>query len=134
MLPHSALGRLIPPRGSVLIQRDERPPTVRGVWIPDRTRQAARAALATVVRVSPEIHELTAGDRVVLAAVVGAKQIRLGERDEIVLEVCKPSQILAKVLDEVAVENHGLHPFAGFSRAALAGAPEAFDDGDPLAC
>jgi hypothetical protein len=134
MLPLELLNQLYPPYGAMLIQRDERPTIARGIWIPDRTRQSTRAAMATVIRVSPEVREFKPGDRLLLAATVGAKQVRLGARGELVLEVCKPTQVLA-VLEEDGdlVENRGEHALANFTPAMLAGTPEPFDEGDPLA-
>lgn len=142
MLALELLGRLVPPRGSVLVQRDERARRVRGIWIPDRARQGSRAATATVVRVSSQIRELAAGDRVLLAATVGARSIRLGATGELVLEVCRPHQVLARIREaenmELPIENRGEHPFAGFSPAQIHPfAPvlhlEPFDEGDSLA-
>jgi len=133
MLPLELLGQLYPPYGAMLVQRDERPTVARGIWIPDRTRQSTRAAMATVLRVSPEIREFKVGDRLLLGAMVGAKQVKLGERDELVLEVCKPTHVLAVLLEDGLVENRGEHALASFSRSALSGDPEPFDEGDPLA-
>ena len=126
--------RLLPPRGCLLVCRDERPAVARGLWLPARARSASRAAVATVERVASDVRELCPGDRVLLAATVGARQIHLGERGELRLEVCKPSQILALILDDdVAVEHRGEHPLSHLNPAALATEPEPFDEGDPLA-
>lgn len=142
MLALELLDRLVPPRGSVLVRRDERARMVRGIWIPDRARQGSRAATATIVRVSPEIRELAAGDRVLLAATVGARSIRLGATGELVLEVCRPHQVLARIREadsaELSIENRGEHPLAGFSPSQIHPTGpvfhlEPFDEGDPLA-
>ena len=133
MLAAELLKSIAPPRGSILIQRDEKALTVRGIWIPDRSRQSSRAAMATVLRVAPDVRELAAGDRVLLAATAGARQIRLGVRGELVVEVCKPSQVLGVILDADLVESRGEHPFAGFSRAIIEGHSEPLEEGDPRA-
>lgn len=131
MLPLELLDRLVPPKGSILIQRNERPVVARGIVIPDRARHSARAATAKVLRVSPEIQELAPGDSILLAALVGSRSVRLGTRGEVVVEICKPSQVLAKIVEAADVENYGEHTFAGFTPSALAGEIEPLDEGDP---
>ncbi len=135
MLPLEVLGELLPLYGTILIRRDERPVVARGLWIPDRTRQSSRAAMATVVKTSPEIREFQPGDRILLAATVGAKQIKLGDRGEVVVEVCKPSQVLLLLENEEneLIQNRGEHALASFTPAMLAAEPEPFDEGDALA-
>lgn len=133
MLSLDLQDRLVPPLGHILFRRDERPVAVRGIVIPDRARVASRAAMATVLRVAADIRELRVGDRILLGATVGAKKIFLGDRDEVVLEACRPSQVLGVVLEASTVENHGEHALAHYSPSLFTREGEPFDEGDPLA-
>lgn len=106
-LPLEWADRLQPPAGKVVVERDERPIDYHGlIVIPESVRLKTKSSAATVV--ASEHPALSVGDRVMVNAGVGRRMI-FGQRQERVLYICWPYELLAVIHVDQVDEEGGHH-------------------------
>jgi co-chaperonin GroES (HSP10) len=105
----------------ILVERDERPLTTYGIYIPERSRLSKRSSSASIVAVGKGVDSrIQVGRRVVLSQEVG-RPIHDGER---LLEAHHPDHIMCFLGAPVQLEHE--HPLKGVKLRDLA-SPD--DDG-----
>lgn len=86
-----------PRPGWIAVERDDQERIYKGVIIIPDSSLKTKASNATVTAVGKRVHQVSVGDRVLLAIGV-SKRVSFGN-DERVIYLCRPGQILC-VLDE----------------------------------
>jgi co-chaperonin GroES (HSP10) len=135
--------------GELLILRDERPMSHRGIVLPSRARNSSRSQLARVWSVGEGVHnveaglkvfhndawEVRGGTRLLLSGGAG-KKVYFGERRELALERWLPSNVLCSITGGEDLEVGERHPLSHYTPSEAAVDIEevqTFDEGDPRA-
>lgn len=100
-LPLEYVEQMVPRPGFIFVDRDEQPLTYGHIIIPESVRASKRASLATVAGVGPGVESVAVGARVLISPGVGTK-LAFGEREERVLYVCRPQELLCALYEEGA--------------------------------
>ncbi len=135
MLKLEDAAKAVPLPNEVLVERDERPLTARGIHVPERSRLNRNTSLATIRAVGANVNEVAVGQRVLLFDDIG-RQVKFGSREEVVFEAMPPTHFMA-IVDTDAIETESEHPLQGLTPSEIAGPDEetetVFDEGEPEA-